>query len=360
MPIPLLPTEVTEYSEEAVSCLSHIQAQLSRVGKPEVSPAFSDRFDTETTDGTAYDFAEMFAALAEIGSAVITTHQSVTGVETNLMLHLPGELRNKIYEYTLNMGGLVTRPVGGFKGSLPLHPGAKVFQLCKQINHEARSLMELNDVAYIPIMRDMRFEHTISRILRSNLDEVCPFDITVFVALTTFMKVHLHLHRGRLRDLEAAVIIFIHNSHALVRSHGKMGKRHALVHLEIDIGKPADEETLIALMGKDADTLWKLRYRVKISTSWWTTSEEENRNITFRNVMALCEQTLHRNVRWRVEVYGEETWSLERKHQEITRTVIPCLEPTVRSCWHEPPDSYHPLNPGYTPEIFPGHGTLLW
>jgi hypothetical protein len=102
----------------------------------------------------------MFATLAEIDSAVITTHKSMVGVETNLILRLPGELRNKIYEYTLNMGGLVTRPVGGFKGSLPLHLGAKVFQLCKQINHETRSLMELNDVAYIPIMRDMRFEHT--------------------------------------------------------------------------------------------------------------------------------------------------------------------------------------------------------
>jgi hypothetical protein len=119
-------------------------------------------------------------------------------------------------------------------------------------------------------------------------------------------------------------------------------------------------ETLIALMEKDADTLWELRYRVKICTSWWTTSEEENRNVTFRKVMALCAQTLHKNVRLRVEVYGEQTWVLEWKHPEITRTVIPCLEPNVRSCWYEPPDSYHPLDPSYTPKLFPGHGTLVW
>jgi len=64
------------------------------------------------------------------------------------------------------------------------------------------------------------------------------------------MNVHLHMHRCRLRDLEAAVIIFIYSSYALVRRHKKKEKWHALVHLGIDIGKPADVETLIAFMGK--------------------------------------------------------------------------------------------------------------
>jgi hypothetical protein len=73
------------------------------------------------------------------------------------------------------------------------------------------------------------------------------------------MNVHPHMHSGRLRDLEAAVIIFIHSSYALVQRYKKKEKWHALVHLGIDIGKPTDVETLIALMGKATETVWEFQ-----------------------------------------------------------------------------------------------------
>ncbi|KAF2690920.1 hypothetical protein K458DRAFT_355256 [Lentithecium fluviatile CBS 122367] len=113
------------------------------------------------------------------------------------ILQLPGEVRNAIYRYALDIGtpaNPTTRiPLRPHTAQRPKNSLA-LLRNCKQISVEARTMMEAIDIVYVPVMPTVKYEMVVQRILHNVVSPLTGIDNTFFAALTTYMNVHIHLH----------------------------------------------------------------------------------------------------------------------------------------------------------------------
>ncbi|EOA92248.1 uncharacterized protein SETTUDRAFT_79515, partial [Exserohilum turcica Et28A] len=154
---------------------------------------FGRRIDIETS----IDVEEVEGAVRRARHS--RAHVSNTGQkqETNLLLRLPGELRNKIYELAL---GIDQDPASNIRVVCPsdghesLSKGASLLRLCKQITVEVCSKLETQTTAYIPIMAHWNLNKLVSHIYKTGSATLPALQSTVFTGLTSFTHAHLHLH----------------------------------------------------------------------------------------------------------------------------------------------------------------------
>ncbi|KAF2256154.1 hypothetical protein BU26DRAFT_574079 [Trematosphaeria pertusa] len=249
----------------------------------------------------------------------IQTHVNAPGL-MNQLLSLPGELRNLIYHYTLNIS-TPSQPTTRIPYALPSNEnehrnqGLGLLQANQQITAESRSLIEALDTAYIPVTGRIPYGQMIEQVLTTGPSSLPSIDSTLLAGLTSFMSVHIHLHTGFLPGnpsprldpasaflygrLRQVLIIFSAASAALSAKHdGK--KRRA-----------------------DQHTEWELRYYVYTSDQareevYWPTWDEGLRE-ELDVVVEICAP--FENVSVRAEVYGEAEWSVEGERVEVTREI---------------------------------------
>ncbi|KAF2849032.1 hypothetical protein T440DRAFT_453518 [Plenodomus tracheiphilus IPT5] len=237
-------------------------------------------------------------------------------------LDLPGEVRNRIYEFTLNSGTKedprIWVPKSGHS-SAPHDPASNLFRLCKTISYEARTLMEARDNYYIPIMPAMDFSVLVANTIKYGSRSSTPTQSTIMHSLTMAKNVHIHLHvnyrpnpdpdddepfldplmcniLGRLRQ---ALIMFINGSELTASS--------------------------AEIMGRDKSTQWELKYYVYTSEAerndYWWAEMDESLSAQHASHQKLCSRFT--NVKLTAEVYGERIWSLEGKCKDVTRNITP-------------------------------------
>ncbi|KAF2108195.1 hypothetical protein BDV96DRAFT_464939, partial [Lophiotrema nucula] len=166
-------------------------------------------------------------------------------------LKLPGEVRNIIYRYVLDLNNTQKRIPRHGDDPKPRAEGFDLLGTCRQIAVEARTMFESEATVYIPIEGAMKFNLLIDWVNKDDPSRLIPVQNTILVALSSSMRVHMHLHTtwekakapavGRYRlpvttglifgRLRQAVLIFVSNSAALVQSHGGT-KRKAFIHLD--------------------------------------------------------------------------------------------------------------------------------
>lgn len=281
----------------------------------------------------------------------IQTHVNAPGL-MNQLLSLPGELRNLIYHYTLNIS-TPSQPTTRIPYALPSNEnehrnqGLGLLQANQQITAESRSLIEALDTAYIPVTGRIPYGQMIEQVLTTGPSSLPSIDSTLLAGLTSFMSVHIHLHTGFLPGnpsprldpasaflygrLRQVLIIFSAASAALSAKHdGK--KRRAVIHLDhlfsdwrhmIGMRGCYKFKHIARLMGEDQHTEWELRYYVYTSDQareevYWPTWDEGLRE-ELDVVVEICAP--FENVSVRAEVYGEAEWSVEGERVEVTREI---------------------------------------
>ncbi|CAO2658629.1 Nn.00g063520.m01.CDS01 [Neocucurbitaria sp. VM-36] len=287
----------------------------------------------------------------------ITTKMTCLQNAKNQLLRLPPEIRNKIYSFALDIG---SAPASSTR--VPYPSGDQRTQcssigalcLCKQISVEASSLMKAFDVAYVPVMASMDYAELIDNVLRHGLSSLSSIQHTMFVALTTFKHIHLHLHvsyrmssdesdeepyldtktayiYGRIRQ-----VLLIYSCASALASQ-QLGtnsiKRKAVLHLDhlfsdwhhmLTMAGCYSFKHLVRIMGDDKNTDWELRYYVHAGgqrkARYWAEWDERLTRI-FLSLEKECSN--FSNIKLVAEVYGNLTWSLEGKVAEVTRSISP-------------------------------------
>jgi hypothetical protein len=269
---------------------------------------------------------------------------------------LPGEVRNMIYSYALDIGTPAkptTRVLGHGKTSQKPTGSLGLLQTSKQISAEARTLMEAIDVAYLPVMSHIKYELMAQNMLASGPSSLDAADVTCFTALTSYMNVHLHLHTrvkpgstqddgepridpmcvyfyGRLRQ-----VITIYTTASIpLASRWPGRKRRAILHLDhffsdwrlmVRMRGPYSFQHIVRLMGEDTQTEWELRYYVYTADEvrevmYWPTWDEDLRE-EMDKIMRLCAH--YTNIKVVAEVYGKLKWGAEGDTEHVTRVLTP-------------------------------------
>ncbi|KAF2736459.1 hypothetical protein EJ04DRAFT_433054 [Polyplosphaeria fusca] len=274
--------------------------------------------------------------------------------KNNRILNLPAEIRNNIYRCTLSLGVKRRIPRNG-DDMKPRDYGFRLLQLCRQINVEARSLLEQSVTAYIPILGGMSFDGLISNINLQGPSSLYPVQNTLLTALLTFHQVHIHLHTqwflcacpqkhervhpsteyiyGRLRQ---ALLIYTSASQKVSHASGTLRRRKATIHLDhllcrwfgmIDIRGPYAFSDILKIMARDTFTDWSLRFYVAANDMLTWTVLDKMACDGVAEVRKLIRQYEAVNVTVTVEVYGDKgIWSMEVKERGgdwLTRDVTP-------------------------------------
>lgn len=280
-------------------------------------------------------------------------------IASDALLRLPGEVRNRIYQFVLGTG---TPNEPTLRVPTPRHlsspekfrdGGLHLLQSCRQISVEARTLMETTDTAYIPVMGHIAYENRIANIVEKAPCYVSREDHTMLAGLASFMKVHIHLHTRYSTaansndpepylDISCAYLyrrlrqipIFHISASPILAQRWPGKKRHAVVHLDhfrsdwvhmVSLRGPYTMKLIARLMGEDTHTNWELRYYVHTAneereqTHWSNWDEEAVRELDF--LVGVCKP--FGNIKVVAEVYGELKWSVEGVREEVTRNITP-------------------------------------
>lgn len=115
----------------------------------------------------------------------------------NCLLSLPPDIRNQVYALAFNLGSVAGAGmrVNTLRNNpfIP-HCNTNILQLCRQITLEARSLIEVSDTAYIPIVASMDFTGVVSGTNQHGIEVLQPTQSTILNALISFRGIHIHLH----------------------------------------------------------------------------------------------------------------------------------------------------------------------
>ncbi|KAF2635193.1 hypothetical protein P280DRAFT_197452 [Massarina eburnea CBS 473.64] len=238
-------------------------------------------------------------------------------------LELPGEIRNIIYDYTLNTHQPYQVPR---RTGVPQNTGYKVYALNQQIFNESYSLMKYNATAYIPLLSGMAIDKIFTDICDEKWAQIPPVAVTLLQALRNWRNVHIHLHvpdldlhtnRYLLQRLDSVMKILSAGKNSDPRKWGGK-KKTVLLHLDHYFADNWKSEfsflpsvvlfTIVRQMGKMDQVNWTIAYYIHagtdnspLSARWGVDRVNE-----FSELRRMRRD--YNNINIRPEIYGEGEW----------------------------------------------------
>lgn len=242
-------------------------------------------------------------------------------------LDLPGEVRDKVYEYALDTSLYRTSYYSHrFYPSTQRDDGFKLLCLCRQVGSEAGELFINKATAYIPILADCDFPKTILALSKNHESFISGHSITTLSALADVRDLHLHLHVDGLCSYRESLLLKTILSNLKLLSAGNNGirelwsgkQRNITLHLDhffaddwsVDMPQTGCSIfNIVTHMGKKKDIMWTIRYYIHTGhEKGWVPDEHwhSKRLREFNNLMAWSQ--LYSNITIRPEIYGLGNW----------------------------------------------------